>query len=287
MLTVDAAKAIQLPPRVTDYKDYHDFLRDFFVQKKSQSPRFSYRRFAALSGIKSSNFLLLVMKKKRRLSPDMAKAVGKAMKLDRAELDYFLALVRLEHSKTDEEWAEIEKSRKMALGKIAKQVLPLEKAEYLSVWYYPLIRELAFLPDFLPQPEWISNKLRGLVTPAQAEKAIAILVHLGLWKPDGKGGIAVCDTVIVTGDESVSFGQIKVSDIHKDNLVAWGKIFDQIPSVERELGLLTIPINAAKMPEFKKRIQRFQDEIIGWLQDEKEPTQLVQLGTYLVPVTKK
>lgn len=36
-----------------------------------------------------------------------------------------------------------------------------------------------------------------------------------------------------------------------------------------------------------QRIQLFQDEIIGWLQDEKEPTQIVQLGTYLVPMTKK
>jgi hypothetical protein len=52
------------------------------------------------------------------------------------------------------------------------------------------------------------------------------------------------------------------------------------------LGLLHIPIHKNKLPEFKRRIRQFQDEIIGWLQDEKEPTQVAQLGTYLIPVTK-
>src|SRR5665213_182035 len=104
MLTVET----KLPPRVIDFEDYHVLLRAFFDFKKSANPRFSYRRFAALSGIKSSNFLLLVMNNKRRLSPLKARAVAKAMKLEKPEADYFVALVKLEQCKTPEERAEIE-----------------------------------------------------------------------------------------------------------------------------------------------------------------------------------
>jgi hypothetical protein len=58
-----------------------------------------------------------------------------------------------------------------------------------------------------------------------------------------------------------------------------------IPKSECDLGQINIPINAEKIPELKSRIQLLQDEIIGWLQDEKKPTQIVQLGTYMVPMT--
>ena len=49
------------------------------------------------------------------------------------------------------------------------------------------------------------------------------------------------------------------------------------------MNYLNIPINKAKIPEFKKRIQSFQDEMIGWLQDEEDPDGLVQLGIYMIP----
>jgi uncharacterized protein (TIGR02147 family) len=282
MLTVEA----KLPPRVLEFEDYHLFLRAFFDAKKGANPSFSYRRFAQLAGIKSSNYLLLVMNGKRRLSPAMARAVAKAMKLDKAEADYFVALVKLERCKTPEERAEINLTRKVAAQKIVSHILPVEKAEYLSVWYYPLIRELAFLPDFVAKPAWIADKLRGLVTEKQAERTIEVLVNLGLWSTDATGRVTVQDAVVDTGPESTAFGRIKLIDIHRENLRAWAKILDQTTPRERELGLINIPVNANKVPEFKRRIRAFQDEIIAWLQDEKEPTQVVQLGTYLVPVTR-
>jgi uncharacterized protein (TIGR02147 family) len=282
MLTVEA----KFPPRVIEYDDYHLLLRSFFAYKKSANPRFSYRRFAALAGIKSSNFLLLVMNHKRRLSPLMARSVAKAMKLDKAETEYFVALVKLEHCKTAEERVELDLVRKVAVQKIISRVLPLEQAEFLSVWYFPLIRELAFLPDFRLQPKWIAAKLRHLVSEEQAERACQVLVNLGLWRADNDGRMQIVDVVVDTGPESHLFGKIKVTEIHKENLRAWTKIIDQVSARERELGLINIPINGEKIAEFKRRIRRFQDEIIGWLQDEKEPTQIVQLGTYLVPITE-
>jgi uncharacterized protein (TIGR02147 family) len=284
MLTVETAQG--LPPRVIDFEDYHLFLRAFFDFKKSANSRFSYRRFAALAGIKSSNYLLLVMNNKRRLSSEMAKSVAKAIKLEKHEADYFVALVKLELCKTAEERAEVDLVRKVAVQKIAAHVLPLEKSEYLSVWYYPLIRELAFLPDFRMDPAWISAKLRHFVSTDQAERAMNVLVDLRLWKVNPTGQIEVSDAVIDTGPEAKAYGKVKVTEIHKQNLCAWAQILDGIPARERELGLLNIPINAAKIPELKERIRKFQDEIIGWLQDEREPAQIVQLGTYLIPATK-
>jgi len=87
--------------------------------------------------------------------------------------------------------------------------------------------------------------------------------------------------------DSRLFEGISVAKIHADTLVAWSQIVADLPKSDRELGLINIPIHHSKIPELKKRIQQFQDEIIGWLHDEPTPTQVVQLGTYLIPISKK
>lgn len=275
-----------LKPILIDYSDYHHYLRDFYDFKKRQNRHFSFRKFAELANIKSSNYLMLVMNKRRNLLPEKAKDVARAMKLSKYESDLFIALVKLEKVKSAEERAQIEKEQRIATKKILSKDLPATKAEYLSVWYFSLVRELAFLPDFEPQAKWISKKLDGLITEEQAESAMDALVQLGMWRKVQKK-VEVCDVFLDTGTEERTYADINVTAIHRQNLVAWSKIIETIPKTDRELGLLNIPINAAKIPELKQRIQLFQDEIIGWLQDEKEPTQIVQLGTYLVPMTKK
>jgi uncharacterized protein (TIGR02147 family) len=276
----------KLPPRVVDYQDYREFLSDFYKHKKAINKAFSYRKFSQISGIKSSNFLMLVMQKRRNLSAKIATPVAKAMKLSRAESAYFVSMVKLEQAKDGEDHERFDREKKVAIRKILTKILPAEKHRYLSSWYYPLVRELAFLPGFRPEPEWVSKKLQKMITPEQAAGAIKLMIDLGLWKLKGNK-IEVHDLVLDTGDDSPTFSAEIVLPIHNETLLAWTKILGSIPPAERELGLINIPINSEKIPELKKRILRFQDELIGWLQDEKNPTQVVQVGTYLVPVTTK
>ena len=52
---------------------------------------------------------------------------------------------------------------------------------------------------------------------------------------------------------------------------------------KKESIILNIPINSKNIPELQNRIDAFMDEIIGWLQDETEADQVIQLGAHLVP----
>ncbi len=228
---------------------------------------------------------MLVMNNQRRLSLPTARSVCRAMKKSKPEADEFLEMVRLELCKSPEETASMQLALKVAIQRIVAQSLPHDKAAYLSKWYISLIRELAFLPDFNADPKWIARRLRGLVSEQQAARATAVLTKLELWKQGPDGKITVIDKVIDTGPESIQYAKYKVTDIHGENLRAWAKIFDQIQPEDRELGLINIPISEDRIPELKRRIRVFQDEIIGWLMDVKSPTKVVQLGTYLVPIT--
>ena len=274
-----------LPPRVVDYSDYRLFLRDFYNFKKSQNLHFSFRKFSALAEIKSSNYLMLVMNGQRNLLPDTAKTVARAMRLSKSETDYFLTLVQMEKVVSTEERERLSRLKTIAQKRILEKDLSPSKAKYLSVWYFPVVRELAFLKDFKPNANWISRRLGGLISADQAEEAIRILTQLKLWE-EKAGRIEVADLFLDTGVEENTYGEINVSKVHADTMIAWSKLIESVPKSERELGLINIPINLAKLPEFKKRIQAFQDEIIGWLAEETEATEVVQLGTYLIPLTR-
>ncbi|MGZ5279446.1 MAG: TIGR02147 family protein [Pseudobdellovibrionaceae bacterium] len=268
-------------PEILNYRDYRKFLEDSYYYKKSQRSGFSFRRFSQLCGISSPNYLQLVMQNKRNLSVALADTVADVLHLSAPEKEYFCALVELDLLPAIEK----EKVQKRLLSSIkclvAKQ-MPKEQFRILHEWYHLVIRELVLLPDFQNNGEWISEKLRRLISPQHADESLSLLLRTGFLKHIDSKYIQT-DPVIETTD---GFHELAVLKMHSETLKNWLLFINDTHRDQRELGILTIPIANSKIPEFKRRIQNFQDEIIGWLQDETNPDQVVQLGTYLIPISK-
>ncbi len=84
---------------VFDYMDYRSFLRDRFSELKRKNPRFSYRAFNRLAGIKSSAFLKLVSEGKRNLADDGIAKIIRGFRLSETEARHFWLLVRYNQAK--------------------------------------------------------------------------------------------------------------------------------------------------------------------------------------------
>lgn len=112
-------------------------------------------------------------------------------------------------------------------------------------------------------------------------QSFALLFKAGFVVKDAKGRYRAADPVIDSGD--ATFTQEQMQKHHGETLGVWAKNLNRLNSKQQELGLLHIPIASEKIPELRARMRRFQDEIIGWLEAETQPDQLVQLGTYLMP----
>lgn len=271
------------PPNICRYSDYRRFLTDAYAFKKRSRAGVSFRALAARAGFRSPNYLQLVMKGERNLSNDSAARVAKAFGLKGAEKAYFESLVARDNAANP---GDQERAEKRVLGS-AKRLMTREihqaQAEVLARWYLLPLRELVFLPDFEADGAWMAARMRGLVTARQAEEGLATLIRAG-FLVEKKGRLVACDPVIETQPDGFDFYRVLVS--HQETLTTWVKALEGLKADERELGLINIPISSARLPEFKQRIRAFQDEIIGWLQDEKDPDQVVQLGTYLIPLTR-
>ena len=88
---------------VFEYLDYRQYLKDFYAAQKAKSSAFSHRSFSRRAGLRSSNYLSLVMKGERDLSSEMAPRFAKACGLVKSEADFFCDLVAYGQAKTTDE----------------------------------------------------------------------------------------------------------------------------------------------------------------------------------------
>ena len=270
-------------PDLKRYSSYRAYLHDFYQFRKSQRSGFSFRLFSQRAGIKSPNYLQLVIQGKRNLSEELAIKVASSMGLKTFERDYFVALVRSESALTPEERAGAQKRILIAMRKIVTKQIPKAQAEILSRWYHLLVRELMLLEDFCADPEWISSRLRGLISSSEAEKSMKLLIQAGFAEMNAQGKYVVKDPVIDTGD---SFSEARVLQFHCETLEVWKRALQEIPREDRELGILNLSIRNEMLPELKAKIRAFQDEILGWAEQQQNGSnRIVQLGTYIVPIS--
>ena len=92
-----------LYPEIARYSCYRAFLKDFFTYKKSLRSGFSYRQFSLLVGLRSPNYLQLVIQGKRNLTETTGRRLAEALKLSAKEVNYFEALIRFDNAENDAE----------------------------------------------------------------------------------------------------------------------------------------------------------------------------------------
>lgn len=266
------------------YSDYRNYTRDWFEQKKVSRPGFSYRRFSQLLGLKSPNFMQLVISGQRGVSLEVAEKLCKLMSLKGAERSYFLALIERDQAKTEDEKQRAEKHLLTARKKLVTSRVDEVKEIVVSEWYHMLVRELVFLKNFKMTGAYVSKALSGLISETEAANSLKLLVEAGFLVKNDKGEWRAHDVAVDTGD--YTFTRAVMAKHHGDTLITWGRNLEKLDPKQQELGLLHIPIASDKIPELRERIRKFQDEIIGWLCEETEADRVVQLGTYLIPFEK-
>lgn len=78
---------------IYQYRNYREFLKDYYVDKKGSEQGFTYAKFAVKAKLKSPNYLKLIIDNKRNLTVSNIHAFAKCINIEGRELDFFEALV--------------------------------------------------------------------------------------------------------------------------------------------------------------------------------------------------
>lgn len=271
---------------VTDvfgYLDYRAFLRDLYAAKKAMGRGFSFRVFSRRAGLKSPNYLKLVMDGQRNLTTPMAERFAEACELEGESARYFCDLVAFNQAKTAAErsdhYGKLVRFRKFR----AAQKLELAHAAYHAHWYVPAIRELATAEDFVAEPAVIARRLTPGITEVEAARALEVLLQLGLLVRDEAGRVRQADALVTTGAETRG---VHLRAYHRAMIQLGAEAIDRFGPEERDVSSLTLCLGERGLGRLKERLQNFRRELLEWSALESDGAEVVQVNFQLFPLSK-
>ncbi|MBN1654436.1 MAG: TIGR02147 family protein [Deltaproteobacteria bacterium] len=268
---------------VFEYRNYRAFLRDFYQREKANKT-LSLRSFSQRAGLRSPNYLKLVMDGDRNLSPQVASRFAKACNLHADAVDYFCDLVAFNQARSALERARYyDRLRKYNRY---RKVYRLDDAHarYHSRWYIPAIRELVVRKDFQQDPKWIARTMMPNISPKEAVEAIKILSELGLLVRDKKGRLRQNEPSVSTAEGPLGY---HIVTYHHAMLERAADALERVPREDRDIASVTLCLSQKKMQQLKAHLERFRFEIIEMYEPDENPERVVQVNFQMFPLTVK
>jgi uncharacterized protein (TIGR02147 family) len=244
--------------------------------------RLSFRGFTSRAGLRSPNYLKLVIDGDRYLTVAMAKRFAAACGLEGEPAEYFCSLVAFEQADAIEiRGQHYERLKRFAAFRKIHH-LDLAQAEYYAQWYYPAIRELASRHDCYDDPEWIAAKLTPSIRAEDARTAVDNLLSMGLLRRDETGRLKQVDALVSTERETRSF---HVANYHRTMIAQAAHSLDRIKPQQRDISSVTLCLGKDGLSLVKKRIQEMRRELLQLAELEPDPEQVVQVNFQLFPLS--
>lgn len=270
------------PIEVFDFLDYRDFLRGYYEHKKA-GRGFSYRAFSRRAGLKSPNYLKLVIDGDRNLTPAMAERFGEACGLKGSGLRFFVDLVAFNQAKTSEERADRYRDLTGHRSFRKAQRLDLKHAEYHSEWFIPAVRELAHREDFRADATWIASQMMPQISQSDAERALEVLRELQMLRED-EDGVSPTDALVTTGPQTK---WVHIGEYHRVMMQRAAESIDLVPAADRDISSLTLCVDAGKLQEIKAQLAVLRQSLLALADDSSDPARVIQINFQLFPLSQE
>ena len=267
---------------ITEYQDYHQYIRDFYAERKRCS-YFTWRKFASLAGFASSAYLKLVSDGKTTLSkPGIAK-VARAMGLEGFDYTYFALLVKFGNAKSDneKESALNELEREARMNKI--RIIDADAFRYYETPACLIIRELAPLMPRASAGE-IAAKIRHGVTAAEVREILQFLVKAKLLQKNDDGTYEQTEKTVRGSKETIPLA-IRTMNRKMTELAVRSIIKDS--AEERNFSGITMGIDNPTYDRITKEIDAFRKKIVDIVNECQTIDQVYQMNLQIFPLTDK
>lgn len=269
---------------IFEYSDYRAYLRDFYNLQKKKSRSYSFRVFANCARLNSPNYLKLVIDGARRVTDKNLPNFIRGLSLNPIEANYFRNLVLFQETEDSDARSvyQLELARLQVQFKKKAKTIEAYRREILRHWCHFVIREMVLLKDFRNDPHWVSKKLKGKITPAQAQESLEILERLEFIKQKENGTYIQTEPLITTTDE-VSSKMLR--RLHRQFMELGIESLQSDPIQEREFSGLTLALPKSAVSKLKQIIKEFRKDLNRTFSDLKDNEEVYYLSVNLYPVT--
>jgi uncharacterized protein (TIGR02147 family) len=264
---------------IYEFDDSKAWLKAELEKRASSNPLFSGNAFAKKIGL-SQSYLSLILTDKRSLTEKSARIISKSLKLSPPEIDYLTLLVKKENSKD----SSVKKHYNDELQKFRHQnqvdEINLEKFKVISDWHHSALLELITLKNVVHTDRAFAKRL-SLDIPTVRE-ALKRLEQLELIKKENnkyvrndKGNLATPTDISHEG----------LRNFHRQILKKAISAVDEQSVEQRVFSGMTMSIDVDKLPEAKKLIENFKNEMSNLLEVETK-TKVYQISIQLFQLDK-
>lgn len=271
-------------PNVFTYSDYRRYLLDLFnFKKEMEGPEYDYSRFALLCSYESEAGVRLLLSGHRNVTEPRLASMAETLPLTQPERAYFTDLVHWNQAEDVEDIVfYFDRLSKRLMKCYIQPVYNDHAAILVSQWYHIVIREMVALPGFDPSPTAISKRLRGLVSPKDAQLALDLLVKNGILKVNNGGYLPTDKNIKLER----GIAQRMLDILHIQNISVSLKAIHNLEPSDRQFHSLTVSLDSEN---FKKLKQYLRDCMLTFLTEANRvtsPEEVYQCNLQFFKVTE-
>lgn len=254
------------PPVLSNYLDYRLYLKDYYNHRRLESKAslrpYSYSNFSAAAGIKSPNYLKMIIEGKRNLSDEMAIKFAKAMRFQKLQTAEFQALVHYtqatESSARNQylrELADIRVQQKLDAGEIDQNTW-----DKIPGWVAYVLHAMIPSHGINGDVESLLRQFRGKALSQEVQVALEAMLRSGLIEKNADDG-----RLFKKAEFMDDLTQISPALIRKlqSELMYLGleSLFRDQPQ-EREMGSLTVSLSEKEFEEIKFQLRKMRKSLM-------------------------
>lgn len=264
---------------IYEFNDSKAWLKAELDKRASSNPLFSGNAFAKKIGL-SQSYLSLILTDKRSLTEKSARIISKSLKLSPPEMDYLTLLVKKENAKD----SSIKKHYNDELKKFRHQnqvdEINLEKFKVISDWHHSALLELITIKNVVHTERAFAKRL-AIDVPTVRE-ALKRLEQLDLIKKVNNKYVRSDKGNLATPTDISSEG---LRSFHKQILKKAILAVDEQTVEQRVFSGMTMSIDVDKLPQAKKLIENFKNEMSNLLEVETK-SKVYQISIQLFQLDK-
>lgn len=270
-------------PKLYTYFNFRDYLRDYYLERKSSDPSFSFQRFADYAGFKSKGFIKLVIDGKKDISEESIKKFNRVLKLSKKAFSYFSLLVKFNQASSLEERNPYFDQLMAFNNRNPARIILKDQYSFYSQWYHNTIRELITMDDFQGDYERIAKMIRPKISIKQVKDSIKLLEDLNLIKKVDNRYV-LTESIISTGDEIRAHA---VQNFHRQNLTLASESINSVSSIQRDISCVVLGLSSQGFDKLKGEVQKFRKKLLKIAQEDKDLNRVYHMNMQLFPTTEK
>jgi len=267
---------------IFSYIDYRKYLADFYAEAKGSSPFFSYQYMALKTSMDTSN-LAKVLLGKRHLPEKTIRHFKDLCRMNDAEFDYFVCMVRWAKARNEKKAQELFERLTQMQG-TQPHVLDTLQFEYYRHWYHAAIYALLDVMYFTGNFRKLAAHLQPKITVQEAKDSVELLLKLGLVRIDEHKRYQPVQKTLSTGERWHSYA---VNRFQKETIDLARRSLDEHDKTERDMSTLTFSASPADLAVLKKLTREYRRSVIELIGNSSGADKVYQLNCQLFPLSAR